>query len=118
MRATMVPMANAAPLLPGDPRWLGAYQLVGRIGQGGQGTVFLARGRGGGPGAGKLLPPEGPRAPGPRPRSAREVAAARKVAPFCTARILDSRLDGDEPFVVSEFIDGPSLHEEVTNDGP
>jgi predicted Ser/Thr protein kinase len=118
MRATMVPMANAAPLLPGDPRCLGAYQLIGRIGQGGQGTVFLARGQGGGPVAVKLLHAEWTREPVARARFAREVAAARKVAPFCTARILDSRLDGDEPFVVSEFIDGPSLHEVVTNDGP
>jgi Protein kinase domain len=114
----MVPMANAAPLLPGDPRWLGAYQLVGRIGHGGQGTVFLARGPGGGPVAVKLLRAEWTREPAARARFAREVAAASKIAPFCTARILDSRLDGDEPFVVSEFIDGPSLHEVVTNDGP
>ena len=118
MRVTMVAMANAAPLLPGDPRWLGAYQLVGRIGHGGQGTVFLARGPGGGPVAVKLLRAEWTREPAARARFAREVAAASKIAPFCTARILDSRLDGDEPFVVSEFIDGPSLHEVVTNDGP
>jgi predicted Ser/Thr protein kinase len=118
MRATMVAMANAAPLLPGDPRWLGAYELLGRIGHGGQGTVFLARGRGGGPVAVKLLRAEWTREPAARARFAREVAAASKIAPFCTARILDSRLDGDEPFVVSEFIDGPSLHEVVTNDGP
>jgi predicted Ser/Thr protein kinase len=118
MRATMVAMANAAPLLPGDPRRLGAYELVGRIGHGGQGTVFLAHGRGGGPVAVKLLRAEWTREPAARARFAREVAAASKIAPFCTARILDSRLDGDEPFVVSEFIDGPSLHEVVTNDGP
>jgi predicted Ser/Thr protein kinase len=118
MRATMVAMANAAPLLPGDPRWLGAYELIGRIGHGGQGTVFLARGQGGGPVAVKLLRAEWTREPAARARFAREVAAASKIAPFCTARILDSRLDGDEPFVVSEYIDGPSLHEVVTNDGP
>src|SRR5579872_1057931 len=118
MRVTMVAMANAAPLLPGDPRWLGAYELLGRIGHGGQGTVFLARGRGGGPVAVKLLRAEWTREPAARARFAREVAAASKIAPFCTARILDSRLDGDEPFVVSEYIDGPSLHEVVTNDGP
>src|SRR3984885_15379451 len=118
MRATMVPMANAAPLLPGDPRWLGAYQLVGRIGQGGQGIVYLGRQPGGGPVAVKLLHAEWTREPVARARFAREVAAASKIAPFCTARILDSRLDGDAPFVVSEFIDGPSLHEVVTNDGP
>jgi predicted Ser/Thr protein kinase len=118
MRVTMVAMANVAPLLPGDPRRLGAYELVGRIGHGGQGTVFLGRLRGGGPVAVKLLRAEWTREPAARARFAREVAAASKVAPFCTARILDSRLDGDEPFVVSEFIDGPSVHEVVTNYGP
>ena len=44
-----------------------------------------------------------------RARFAREVAAVRKVAPFCTAGVIDARLYGDEPFVVTEFIDGPSL---------
>ena len=114
----MIPMANVAPLLPGDPRRLGAYELVGRIGHGGQGTVFLGRLPGGGPVAVKLLRAEWTREPVARARFAREVAAASKVAPFCTARIIDSRLDGDEPFVVSEYIDGPSLHEVVTKDGP
>jgi predicted Ser/Thr protein kinase len=118
MRATMVRMAKSAPLLPGDPRRLGAYELMGRIGHGGQGTVFLGRRPGGGAVAVKLLRAEWTREPAARARFAREVAAASKIAPFCTARILDSRLDGDEPFVVSEYIDGPSLHEVVTKDGP
>jgi predicted Ser/Thr protein kinase len=118
MRATMVPMPKPAPLLPGDPRRLGAYELVGRIGHGGQGTVFMGRLPSGGPVAVKLLRAEWTREPVARARFAREVAAASKVAPFCTARIIDSRLDGDEPFVVSEYIDGPSLHDVVTKDGP
>jgi predicted Ser/Thr protein kinase len=118
MRATMMAMATPAPLLPGDPRWLGAYELVGRIGQGGQGTVFLGRKPGGDPVAIKLLHAEWTREPTARARFAREVAAAERVAPFCTARILDARLEGDEPFVVSEYIDGPSLHDVVTADGP
>ncbi|HUA30864.1 MAG TPA: protein kinase [Streptosporangiaceae bacterium] len=111
-------MPKPAPLLPGDPRRLGAYELVGRIGHGGQGTVFLGRHPRGGPVAVKLLRAEWTREPVARARFAREVSAASKVAPFCTARIIDSRLDGDEPFVVSEYIDGPSLHEVVTKDGP
>jgi hypothetical protein len=118
MRATMCAMPNPAPLLPGDPSWLGAYELVGRIGQGGQGTVYLGRKPGGEPVAVKLLRAEWTREPIARARFAREVAAAERVAPFCTARILDARLEGDVPFVVSEFIDGPSLHDVVTTDGP
>jgi predicted Ser/Thr protein kinase len=118
MRATMMAMATPAPLLPGDPRWLGAYELVGRIGQGGQGTVYLGRKPSGEPVAVKLLRAEWTREPAARARFAREVAAAQRVAPFCTARILDARVEGDEPFVISEFIDGPSLHDVVTADGP
>jgi hypothetical protein len=111
-------MANVAPLLPGDPEWLGAYQLVGRLGAGGQGTVYLAQPPSGQPVAVKLLRAEWTRDPVARARFAREVAAVGKVAPFCTARILDARLDGDQPFVVSEFIDGPSLQAVVARHGP
>jgi serine/threonine protein kinase len=111
-------MANVAPLLPGDPEWLGVYRLVGRIGQGGQGTVYLAQPPSGQPVAVKLLRAEWTRDPVARARFAREVAAVGKVAPFCTARILDARLDGDQPFVVSEFIDGPSLQAVVARHGP
>jgi predicted Ser/Thr protein kinase len=111
-------MANVAPLLPGDPAQLGEYRLVGRIGQGGQGTVYLARPASGEPVAVKVLAAEWTRDQLARTRFAREVAAAGKVAPFCTARILDAQLDGDQPFVVSEFIDGPSLQAVVATAGP
>jgi eukaryotic-like serine/threonine-protein kinase len=113
-------MANVAvaPLLPGDPPWLGSYRLIGRLGQGGQGTVYLGQPPSGLPVAVKLLRAEWTRDPVARARFAREVAAVGRVAPFCTARILDARLDGDQPFVVSEFIDGPSLQAVVARNGP
>jgi eukaryotic-like serine/threonine-protein kinase len=113
-------MANVAvaPLLPGDPQWLGSYGLIGRLGQGGQGTVYLGQPPFGQPVAVKLLRAEWTRDPVARARFAREVAAVGRVAPFCTARILDARLDGDQPFVVSEFIDGPSLQAVVARNGP
>jgi eukaryotic-like serine/threonine-protein kinase len=113
-------MANVAvvPLLPGDPQWLGGYRLVGRLGEGGQGTVYLAQPPSGQPVAVKLLRAEWTRDPVARARFAREVAAVGKVAPFCTARILDARVEGDQPFVVSEFIDGPSLQAVVARHGP
>jgi eukaryotic-like serine/threonine-protein kinase len=111
-------MANVAPLLPGDPQWLGGYRLMGRLGEGGQGTVYLGQPPSGQPVAVKLLRAEWTRDPVARARFAREVAAVGKVAPFCTARILDAQVDGDQPFVVSEFIDGPSLQAVVARHGP
>jgi serine/threonine protein kinase len=52
-----------------------------------------------------------------RARFNREVMAARRVASFCTAQILDADVDGRIPYVVSEFVDGPSLSSMITDEG-
>ncbi|GGT66821.1 serine/threonine protein kinase [Actinomadura citrea] len=111
-------MPDAAPLEPGDPRALGRYEVIGRLGAGGQGAVFLGRAPGGGYVAVKLLHAQMANDPAARARFTREVAAAQKVEPFCTARVLEADVQGDQPYVVSEFIDGPSLHDVVAHDGP
>lgn len=53
-----------------------------------------------------------------REQFAKEVAAARRVAPFCTAQILDFDLEAQPPYVISEFIEGPSLQQYVEAHGP
>ncbi|MEU4535869.1 transporter substrate-binding domain-containing protein [Streptosporangium sp. NPDC023825] len=53
-----------------------------------------------------------------RSRFAREPAAARRVAAFCTVRVLAADLDGEAPYIASELIEGPSLREIVERDGP
>jgi serine/threonine protein kinase len=111
-------MPDAAPLEPGDPRSLGQYEVVGRLGAGGQGAVFLGRAPGGENVAIKLLHAQMANDPAARARFTREVAAAQKVEPFCTARVLEADVHGDQPYVVSEFIDGPSLHDVVVHTGP
>ncbi|MFA1545661.1 serine/threonine-protein kinase [Actinomadura chokoriensis] len=111
-------MPDAAPLEPGDPRALGQYEVIGRLGAGGQGAVFLGRAPGGVYVAVKLLHAQMANDPAARARFTREVAAAQKVEPFCTARVLEADVQGDQPYVVSEFIDGPSLHDVVAHDGP
>ncbi|WP_242886578.1 serine/threonine-protein kinase [Actinomadura litoris] len=111
-------MPDAAPLEPGDPRALGQYEVVGRLGAGGQGAVFLGKAPNGGYVAVKLLHAQMANDPAARARFTREVSAAQKVEPFCTARVLEADVQGDQPYVVSEFIDGPSLHDVVAHNGP
>ncbi|GAA0964729.1 serine/threonine-protein kinase [Actinocorallia libanotica] len=111
-------MPKYAPLEQGDPTSLGAYEVVGRLGVGGQGAVYLGRTAGGEHVAIKLLHAQMNADPQARARFVREVAAAQKVEPFCTARVIEAQVDGEQPYVVSEYIDGPSLHELVATQGP
>jgi predicted Ser/Thr protein kinase len=111
-----VPVASA--LVPGDPTEIDGYRVDGRLGEGGQGVVFLATGPGGDRVAIKRLRPGVADDGSARQRLAKEVAAARQVAPFCTARVIDARLDGDHPHVVTEYIEGPSLQRRVQDGGP
>ncbi|MEV4550720.1 serine/threonine-protein kinase [Nonomuraea wenchangensis] len=104
------------PLAPDDPESLGGYRLAGRLGEGGQGVVYLAHPAGGGdPVAVKLLS-AGDRET--RARLARELDALEGIASFCTARVLDASVDWPRPYVVSEYVDGPSLAERVRERGP
>ncbi|MDX6739757.1 serine/threonine-protein kinase [Actinocorallia sp. A-T 12471] len=111
-------MPKYAPLEQGDPTTLGSYEVVGRLGAGGQGAVYLGRTGDGQFVAIKLLHAQMNADPQARARFVREVAAAQKVEPFCTARIIEAQVDGDSPYVVSEYIEGPSLHELVATGGP
>ncbi|GAA0409245.1 hypothetical protein GCM10009530_72090 [Microbispora corallina] len=108
-------MPRTSPLRPEDPERLGGYVLTGRLGAGGQGVVFLAHGPGGPPVAVKLLHA---RVDAEDRRFHREVEAARRVAPFCTARVLDAGVHDDRAYIVSEYVDGVSLQEHVAEHGP
>jgi Protein kinase domain len=109
-------MSGLLPLRDTDPREVGAYRLLGRLGEGGQGVVFLADGPDGNRAAVKLLPPTTD--PQVRSRFLKEVAAAQRVARFCTAQVLDAGIFERRPFIVSEYVDGPSLVEVVEQFGP
>ncbi|MFI0351754.1 serine/threonine protein kinase [Actinomadura sp. 9N407] len=118
-------MPDAHPLRSGDPATLGAYEILGRLGEGGQGAVYLGRRAGaGGPErladyvAIKLLH-AGLTADVPaRNRFVRELDVAKRVARFCTAQVLDADLAGDQPYIVSEYVPGQSLHRLVQEEGP
>ena len=104
-------MSEVLPLRDTDPREVGGYRLLGRLGEGGQGVVFLAVGPAGSQAAVKLLPPTTD--PQVRSRFLKEVAAAQRVARFCTAQVLDAGIFERRPFIVSEYVNGPSLVEVV-----
>ncbi|GAA2572688.1 bifunctional serine/threonine-protein kinase/ABC transporter substrate-binding protein [Actinomadura fulvescens] len=108
----------ADPLLPDDPRWAGAYELVGRLGEGGQGSVFLGRDRQGRDVAVKLLHSRLGSNAVARRRFMRELEVAERVSGFCTARVLDADVLGDRPYIVSEYVRGPSLTDVVLDEGP
>jgi serine/threonine protein kinase len=109
-------MSEVLPLRDTDPREVGVYRLLGRLGEGGQGVVFLAVGPTGSQAAVKLLPSTTD--PQVRSRFLREVAAAQRVARFCTAQVLDSGIFERRPFIVTEYVSGPSLIEVVEQFGP
>jgi predicted Ser/Thr protein kinase len=104
------------PLRDSDPHEVGGYRLLGRLGEGGQGVVFLAEGPTGSRVAVKLLPSTTD--PQVRSRFLKEFAAAQRVARFSTAQILDAGFFERRPFIVTEYVDGPSLVEVVEQDGP
>ncbi|GAA3211245.1 serine/threonine-protein kinase [Nonomuraea helvata] len=94
------------PLLPEDPPAVGPYRLLGRLGVGGQGVVYLGQAPDGRRVAVKVL------ADGfaGDHRFAKEIDAARRVEPFCIAQVLDASLGG-RPYIVTEYVEGPSLQQ-------
>ncbi|WP_329096653.1 serine/threonine protein kinase [Actinomadura citrea] len=110
-------MPEALPLQPGDPRRLGSFEITGRLGVGEQGAVFLGGDPSGRPVAVKVLHVRLSGEPVARSRFADAFAPARKVSGFCTAAILHADVEGDRPYVVSEWVDGPSLQQLVDEEG-
>ncbi|SEG18265.1 Serine/threonine protein kinase [Nonomuraea solani] len=87
---------------------IGDYVVAGRLGSGGQGVVYDAYDPDGRRVAVKVLYPGES-----RDRLAKEAAAARRVASFCTAKVLAADLTGGRPYIVSEYVAGPSLRRAV-----
>ncbi|MGW0202084.1 serine/threonine-protein kinase, partial [Nonomuraea sp. NPDC003201] len=101
-----------------EPQQIGPYAIIRPLGQGGMGVVYLARDQGSRLVALKRLR-EGPAGDaGFRRRFTREVEAARSVARFCTAPVLDAGIDGESAYIVTEYVDGPDLATAIRKRGP
>ncbi|AGZ43694.1 serine/threonine protein kinase [Actinoplanes friuliensis] len=109
---------RTTPLRPRDPRKLGSYELIGRLGEGGMGTVYLARSAAGVLVAVKMVRADLAPDDAFRRRFRSEVNRVRQVPPFCTAEVLDADPDHEQPYLVVEYVDGPSLAEVVEERGP
>jgi predicted Ser/Thr protein kinase len=105
-------------LKPGDPSKVGRYRLIGRLGGGGMGRVFLGVSPGGRQVAVKLIRSELAGDKQFRERFAREIEAARRVGGFHTAPVVDADPDADPPWMVTAYIHGPSLQDAVAERGP
>jgi eukaryotic-like serine/threonine-protein kinase len=109
---------DGTPLRPGDPRRMGRYELISRLGEGGMGTVYLARTPEGRLVAVKIIKAGLVDDPQFRQRFRSEVERAQEVPPFCTAEVLDADPDHERPYLVVEYVAGPSLATVVADQGP
>jgi hypothetical protein len=105
-------------LQPADPRLIGPYQVLGRLGAGGMGRVFLGMSAAGRPVAVKIVHAELAADPEFRARFGSEVAAARKVSGLFTALVVDADVDAPVPWLATSYVAGPSLSETIRSRGP
>ncbi|TCK00734.1 serine/threonine-protein kinase [Nocardia alba] len=105
------------PLDPNDPRRIGDYRLLGVLGAGGMGKVYLGRNPGGRTVAVKVIRPDLIDAEF-RARFRREVAAAKRVGGAFTAPVLDADVDARAPWLATGYVAGISLTDAVSEFGP
>lgn len=106
------------PLEAGEPLTIGAYRLLGRLGAGGMGRVYLGRSAGGRTVAVKVVHPHFALDEQFRARFRREVEAARRIGAQWTAPVLDADPDAPIPWVATGYVAGPPLSAAVVGHGP
>ncbi|RBP65548.1 protein kinase-like protein [Brevibacterium sanguinis] len=97
---------------------LGGYRLIEELGSGGMGVVYLGVDGGNNPVAVKVLHPHIAGDETARKRLAREVRTLRRIRHPRIAEVLDAELDSEQPFIITEFVDGQTLSDDVRENGP
>ncbi|MFC5959414.1 serine/threonine-protein kinase [Streptomyces pratens] len=105
------------PLNPEDPVVLGDFELLGRIGHGGMGQVFLGESLGGEPAAVKVIKPSVVDSES-RQRFAQEVEALKTIWGARISAFLGADAEAEQPWLATEYVDGPDLARHVRTHGP
>src|SRR5437899_10110543 len=105
-------------LITGDPEQIGPFRILGRLGAGGMGTVYLAQSPGGRQVAVKTIRSDQAADSAFRERFRRVVDAARRISGAWTAPVVDADTDADTPWVATAYLDAPDLSEHVRRHGP
>ena len=113
-----MPQSIVEPLRRWDPERIGSYTIIGRLGAGAMGQVFLARSTAGRLVAVKTIRVELAEEADFRARFAREVAAASRVSGVFTAAVIEADPDADLPWVATAYVPAPSLSTLVRAAGP
>ncbi|MHC5903940.1 protein kinase domain-containing protein [Streptomyces sp. S6] len=106
------------PLNAGDPESIGGYRLLGRLGAGGMGVVYLGVSASGRQVAVKLVRGAYAEEEEFRTRFRQEIAAARKVSGAFTAPVVDADPDAERPWMATLYVPGLNLAQVVAQDGP
>ncbi|XQE85458.1 bifunctional serine/threonine-protein kinase/ABC transporter substrate-binding protein [Streptomyces microflavus] len=101
------------PLTSQDPRAVGPYRTLARLGAGGMGVVYLARSAGGTLAAVKVIRADHAADPGFRARFRREAEAAGRITGPWVVPVLGADTEAREPWLATAFVPGPSLGEVV-----
>lgn len=105
------------PLRPRDPRAIGPYKLVGRLGAGGMGVVYIAS-KGSETVALKIIRDSIIDDPSQATRFIREIETLKSINSPHVAKVLDTGAHNERPWFTTEFVNGPDLKSHVTDKGP
>ncbi|MFF3973670.1 bifunctional serine/threonine-protein kinase/ABC transporter substrate-binding protein [Streptomyces rubiginosohelvolus] len=105
-------------LRPTDPARIGGHRLLGRLGAGGMGVVYLGRTDAGALAAIKVILPEHAGDEDFRARFRREAEAARRVDSPWAVPVTGADTEAERPWLATEFVPGPTLSDVVARRGP